>query len=164
MIEVPEGYEPFPKDVGFANAIDPVFVRRVEHGVELGMPVAKQHLNGYGICHGGVLMLLADICASWNLRSALGDSGGGPTLSLSFDFIRAARDGDWVDAVVEQMDLKRSVGFASGSLRVAGERVARFNGSFYLAAGQRFQFSDQVEARYRNTTESIESMEKADER
>lgn len=152
----PPGFRPFPKNIGYANSIDPLFFRENAQGVELGLEVRQQHLNGMGICHGGVIMLMADICSSWNVRQALsqGDASRNispPTLSLDFDFVNAARSGDWIGSMIDMLEIRRSVGFAAGRIVRDAAVIARFSGTFHIPAHRGFDFDPEVAQRYRHS-------------
>ncbi len=129
---VPEGFERVPEGLGFTDVLQPLY-RRLEGGaISLGLVVDRRHSNTMGICHGGVLMTLADIAAGSGVNVARGVLAGAPTINLSLDFIAGARMGQWLQADVQQVELKRHFGFASGII-LTGERVvARYNGTFYF--------------------------------
>nr|WHW29741.1 putative PaaI family thioesterase [uncultured bacterium] len=149
-MKIPAGFKPFPKGVGFANTIDPLYFRKSDAGVVLGMHVASEHLNGIEICHGGVLMLIADLCCAWNVRTQLPKGMGAPTLSLNFDFINAGQQGDWLEASVSLLEVKRKVGFAAGTICCAEKTVARFNSTFHIAKLDKFSLSGDIADRYAN--------------
>jgi uncharacterized protein (TIGR00369 family) len=92
---VPAGFEEVPEGLGFTDVLRPVYRRGGEHPA-MGMYVRAEHTNLLSICHGGVLMTLADIGASWAINSRRTEFSPAPTLNLSFDFISAARKGDWL--------------------------------------------------------------------
>jgi uncharacterized protein (TIGR00369 family) len=129
---VPSGFAPFHTVTGgFISLIGPVHVREVPGAPPvIGLRIAPQHLNLRGIPHGGLLATLADTA----LGHAINHARGGPlsivTVSLSTDFLAAARLGDWVEAHVEIERLGQRMAFASCRLR-AGERVLlRASGTF----------------------------------
>lgn len=158
-VKLPAGFRPFPQNVGYANAIDPMFFCESEAGVTLGLEVRRQHLNGMGICHGGVIMLMADICCSWNVRNKLSERGASrtispPTVSLNFDFLKAARSGDWLEASVDMLELKRSLGFAAGKVTRDSSVIARFSGSFHVAKHDGFDFDPEIARRYQNSLDT----------
>ena len=129
---VPAGFEPVPEGLGYTDTLQP-FYRRVQGDeVSFGLVVQPHHANSLGICHGGVLMTLADIAAASGVNIARGKLSGAPTINLSLDFISAAKQGRWLQADVEHTEVKRLFGFCSGVI-VSGENlVARFSGTFYL--------------------------------
>ena len=127
----PEGFVELPEGLGFTDVLRPVFRSETETGVCLGMFVQAQHGNMIGICHGGVLMTLADIAAAQSVNFARGKSVGVPTISLSFDFVSAAREGDWIEAHTEQVELKRLFAFAAGVVRSGDKVIMRYSGTVY---------------------------------
>lgn len=129
---VPDGFERLPEGFGFNDAIQPVFRRVGMETAAFGLFVEAHHVNSMGICHGGVLMVLADMTAASGVNLARGQLTGSPTINLSIDFIEAARVGEWIEARSEEVSVKRRFGFCSGAIYGNGRRVARFNGTFYI--------------------------------
>lgn len=129
---VPAGFVPLPRGLGFSDNLQPIYRRREGDKVALGLIVAPQHGNSLGICHGGVLMTLADIAAATGVNLACGIRSGTPTVNLAVDFINAARMGQWIQANIDLVTVKRRFGFCSGTIANSKEVVARFNGTFYL--------------------------------
>ena len=128
---VPADFKPLPEGLGFTDVLRPVYRREQNDQVSLGMYVQLSHCNMIGICHGGALMTLADIGAASAINFAREKIGAAPTLNLSFDFINAAREGDWIQTHTEQVTLKRSFGFASGVIYCDERLICRYSGSFY---------------------------------
>ena len=88
---VPEGFTPIPEGFGFTDKLQPSYRRLSDGRVTIGLVVMPQHGNTLGICHGGVLMTLADIAAASGVNLARGKRSGSPTINLAVDFISAAR-------------------------------------------------------------------------
>lgn len=129
---VPPGFELLPSGLGFTDAIAPCY-RKVEgNKAAMGLRVEQLHCNMMGICHGGVLMTLADIAAATGVNLICGRKSGSPTLNLSLDFISAGRLGQWLEAEITHTSVKRLFGFSSGVISNKEGVVARFNGTFYL--------------------------------
>lgn len=129
---VPSGYEQLPTGFGFTDSLQPCF-RRVDGEVaSFGLVVSDQHANTMGICHGGVLMTLADMTAATGANMAKGVVSGSPTVHLAIDYISAARQGEWLWAEAEQVSVKRLFGFCSGGIYCSRGVVARFSGTFYF--------------------------------
>lgn len=129
---VPEGFVPLPTGLGFTDVLQPSYRKVAGDTVRFGLVVDVQHSNSLGICHGGVLMTLADITAASGVNMARGIRAGSPTINLGMDFIAAARQGEWIEGCAEQVSLKRRFGFCSGAIYNERGIVARFNGTFYL--------------------------------
>ena len=128
----PEGFVAIPTGLGFTDFLQPLYRRIEGESVSIGLVVEKQHCNSMGICHGGALSTLADIAAATGINVTSGRRSGTPTINLSMDFISAARLGQWIQADVQLVTLKRRFGFSNGAIISADGVVARFNGTFYL--------------------------------
>jgi uncharacterized protein (TIGR00369 family) len=128
----PEGFEVLPEGLGFSDVLRPLYRRVTEQGLEMGMYVQPRHTNLLNICHGGVLMTLADLSAAAAVNHARKELAGAPTINLSFDFISAAREGDWLQARCDRVSVKRLFGFSSGVICSGDRLILRFSGTFYL--------------------------------
>lgn len=141
---VPEGFTPIPRGLGFTDKLQPTY-RRLSNGrITIGLVVMPQHGNTLGICHGGVLMTLADIAAASGVNLARGKRSGSPTINLAVDFIATAKMGEWIEATAEQVSVKRRFGFSSGAIHNSRGIVARFNGTFYLPDHQGLRQNGEV--------------------
>jgi uncharacterized protein (TIGR00369 family) len=129
---VPTGFELLPTGLGFTDSIQPCYRRISDDGVSFGIVVSSSHTNTMGICHGGVLMTLADITAATGVNHARGKTAGSPTINLAVDFISAGRMGQWLQGNVDHVEVKRRFGFCAGTISNSDGLVARFNGTFYL--------------------------------
>lgn len=129
---VPEGFDELPLGLGFLDSLHPVYRLNSDTQGGFGLVVADQHVNMMGICHGGVLMTIADATAAVGVNLARGQLAGNPTINLSLDFISAAKHGQWIEARAELVNLKRRFGFCSGVISNSAGVVARFNGTFYF--------------------------------
>ena len=129
---VPEGFERVPEGLGYTDTLQPLYRRADGESVSYGLRVERQHGNSMGICHGGVLMTLADIAAASGVNLARGALAGAPTINLGLDFLAPARMGQWLQSEIQNVEVKRRFGFCSGILRTREAVVARFNGTFYL--------------------------------
>lgn len=129
---VPPAFERLPVGLGYTDSLQPVYRWIREKDASFGLLVEAQHGNMMGICHGGVLMTLADITAATGVNLARGVTAGSPTVHLSIDYISSARIGQWVQANVEQVSTKRRFGFCSGGIYNSAGVVARFSGTFYF--------------------------------
>jgi uncharacterized protein (TIGR00369 family) len=127
----PPGFVELPEGLGFTDVLRPVY-RRDGDIPAIGMFVRPEHTNLLDICHGGVLMTLADVGAAWAINSRRGEVKAAPTLNLGFDFVSAAKRGDWLQAEADRVTVKRRVGFSSGVITSGDRIICRFNGTFFL--------------------------------
>ncbi len=130
--QVPEGFTRMSEGLGFPDILQPSYRRIEGDSVSFGLVVQQQHGNLMGTCHGGVLMTLADIAAASGVNMARGVRAGSPTINLALDFISAARIGQWIQADVQLVTVKRRFGFCSGAIVNSEGVVARFNATCYL--------------------------------
>lgn len=130
--KVPDGFVPLPEGLGFTDNLKPCYRRLQDEELRFGLVVQRQHANSMGICHGGALMTLADIAAASWANMARGVIAGAPTINLSMDFIAAAKQGQWIEAQLEGVTLKRLFGFSRGVIVNSKGVVARFNATFYF--------------------------------
>jgi len=132
VVDVPEGFTLMPSGLGFNDVLAPFYVHPDDEYPSFGLRVDDQHCNLMGICHGGVVMTLMDVVAASTLvRRREGDIGA-PTINLSFDFISAAKKGEWIEAQMVSVETKRLFGFTTGFLRGPRGVVARASGTFYF--------------------------------
>lgn len=153
---VPPGFVELPEGLGFTDTLRPVYRREPQgnSGLCLAMRVQAQHGNMIGICHGGVLMTLADIAAAQAVNAARNKVAGSPTISLSFDFVSAAREGDWIEAHTERVDLKRVFAFTSGVIRCGDKIILRYSGTIYTPNHEGFNAQLENIARLHGRSES----------
>ena len=137
---VPAGFQMLDEGLGFTDILRPLY-RRGGDTPALGMFVQPHHTNLLDICHGGVLMTLADVGASWAINNERGEVKVAPTLNLSFDFIAAAREGDWIQAQADSVTVKRRLGFSSGFVSAGDRLICRFSGTFFIPDPGNFEFN-----------------------
>jgi acyl-CoA thioesterase len=98
------------------------------------MRVVDNMLNGFAICHGGYITLLADTafayaCNSYNALTVAS--------SLGIDFIAAVQGGDILTAVASEVNLAGRTGVYDVEVRNQhGARVAMFRGRSYRMTGK----------------------------
>jgi len=129
---IPQGFKLLHTGLGFTDAIQPVYRQITDEGISFGLVVTDVHTNSMGICHGGVLMTLADIAAASSVNFLAKKRAGSPTINLSLDFVSPGRLGEWLQSSVDHVSLKRRFGFCSGAISNEAGLVSRFNGTFYL--------------------------------
>ena len=110
----------------------------------MSVTVEAQHLNGHGICHGGLVFALADsafafACNSRNVQTVAQHN--------SISYLRPARLGDHLTATAAETALTgRSGVYDVAVTRGNGERVAVFRGASRAIGGRHFD-EDEPEQR-----------------
>ena len=111
------------------NANGPIFVRMEGEALVLGLRVEDRHCNSNGMCHGGMLLTLADLILTIGVNVQGKLSRFLPTVSVTCDFLGAAPKGAWVEARVSVLRTTRNLAFAQGLLALGdGTAVARLSG------------------------------------
>ena len=122
----PAGFEPLATRCDLENHIGPLFVRTEGDTGLIGFRVQQRHLNRAGMCHGGFLATLADMNVTPVLRSR-GTSLLSPTVSMSLDYIAAAKLGTWVQARSAILRQTRRLLFSECHITADDELVVRAN-------------------------------------
>lgn len=129
----PEGFEPIARLSPFNALVGPLYERRDEDSISVGLRIEAKHTNSRGICHGGLLATLADLALGYALlMRAKRRPGSYVTAHLSVDYIRPAKTGDWVQSVVEINGVGR-LAFATCNLQVSQKSIARASAVFARA-------------------------------
>ena len=95
----------------------------------------ERHVNVGGVCHGGMLLSLADVAMGASTFIA---GGGHPcaTIQLDSHFLAAAKAGQRLIAVATQLRKVRELSFMQCEIWAEGRQVMRASGTWkYLASG-----------------------------
>ena len=98
------------------------------------MAVRPDMLNGFGICHGGLIATLADSAFAYacNAYNELTVASG-----LSVDFLAPGREGDRLTAAAEEVSLAGRTGVYDVTVtNQRGERIAVFRGRSHRMRGR----------------------------
>ena len=124
----PDGFVDFEINEGFAKHIGPLYWKLSANSAELGFHVLDHHLNPGNICHGGVMMTVADMAVgfavTWNIKLL----SFAPSINNNYDFIGAGMPGDWLETRTEVIQTTKRMGFARGVLSGSNGPVLRYNG------------------------------------
>ena len=115
---------------GFVGVNGPLHGRLQDGCLHLGFRVEERHLNAAMMCHGGMLMMVADLQLA---VAAVVQSGVGPflpTINLNVDFVAPAHTGDWIQGQTQVVKTTRGLTFAQGSLMVGETPILRASGIF----------------------------------
>ena len=110
----------------------------------VSMPVRADMLNGFGICHGGLVATLADTAFAYacNTQGELTVASG-----FSIDLLAPAHEGDVLSAEAHEVSRSGRTGLYDITVRnQRGEAVAAFRGRSYTMKG-RFVLDQQTVAR-----------------
>lgn len=126
-LNIPEGFKKFEGHVGFVELTGPLWIKRTEDAAHLGLRVEEKHCNIGGICHGGLLMYLADMQLGVGAQAASELRKFIPTIQMSCDFVSAVSEGSWLEGRTELIKQTRNLLFATCILTADGKNA--FSGS-----------------------------------
>lgn len=127
----PEGFEPAVAKSAFLNHNGPFYERTLPDGrCQRCFWVMREHTNGYGLVHGGMMATFMDgVLAQAVVRGA---GAAAVTVNLSIDYLRMARAGEWIIGESRLLRASRDLAFAEGRAFVGDVDVARASGVFKL--------------------------------
>jgi acyl-coenzyme A thioesterase 13 len=130
MNDIPEGFEPLFRTSPYLDLIGPIYNRKTESGLIVGLRVVEKHCNARNSMHGGVFSTLADIALGYNAAFHSGEPTPMVTASLSIDYAGSAKLGDWVEITTDVQKVGRSMAFANCYFAVGTKRIVRASGVF----------------------------------
>jgi uncharacterized protein (TIGR00369 family) len=127
---VPHGFEPHFRNSPFTDPWEPLFAKRTDTAVIMGLRVAKPHTNGRGRIHGGLIAALADNTMGYNCAQALGWESSLVTVNLAVDYVGNGEIGQWLSVEAEVIKAGHTLCFATSLIRLDEVVIARANGTF----------------------------------
>jgi uncharacterized protein (TIGR00369 family) len=128
--DVPEGFEPHFRKSPLTDPWEPIYSKRTEKAVIMGLRLAKPHTNARGLIHGGLIAALADNAMGYSCAQATGWVSSFVTISLSIDFIGTAEIGQWLSIESDVIRAGSTICFAQSLIKADGAVIARANGTF----------------------------------
>jgi acyl-coenzyme A thioesterase 13 len=132
-MDVPEGFEPFENQGPFLEHVGPIYVRGDGDGFVLGLRTEERHANHRGTVQGGLLSTFADFALGRAIQADADDGRERATVSLTVDFIKPAKPGDWVEARGRVDRVGGTLAFADCSLSVGEREIVRARAVFVVA-------------------------------
>ena len=122
---------------GFGRLVGPFRFARAGDGLwHACLNIEERHLNVGGVCHGGVLMGLADVAMGTASHDA---ADGHPCATIDFGchFLAAVKNGQAALAVVHQVRRTRDLSFMGCEIHAGGRLCVRASGIWkYRASGR----------------------------
>lgn len=129
----PEGFVRVEALGQFSNHNGPIYRRAPADGDECvgqAIYIQPRHTNGLGVLHGGMLSTFLDSLLGTAVRQGTGRWA--VTVHLSIDFVRMARQGEWLQGEGRLTHLAKDVAFAEGRAYIGERTVGRATGVFKL--------------------------------
>ena len=132
-MDVPEGFVPFENQGPFLEHIGPILVDADSDALVLGLQTEERHANHRGTVQGGVLSTFADFALGRAIEADADDDKDRATVSLTVDFIKPAKPGDWIEARGKVDRVGGTLAFADCSLTVDGKEIVRARAVWVVA-------------------------------
>jgi len=127
---IPEGFEPHFRKSPFTDPWEPLYSKRTDKAVFMGLRLAKAHTNARGLIHGGLIASLADNAMGYSCAQATDWTTSFVTVSLSVDYVGSAGIGQWLAVECEVIRTGSTLCFAQSLIRADDTVIARANATF----------------------------------
>jgi len=127
---IPAGFEPHFRKSPFTEPWEPLYSKRTERAVSMGLRLAKPHTNARGLIHGGLIASLADNSMGYSCAQVMGWTTSFVTLSLSVDYVGSAKIGQWLAVECEVIKIGSTICFAQCLIKADDVVIARANATF----------------------------------
>jgi len=134
---IPAGYQPHTRRSRLTDPWEPLFARETEDAVYLALEIRDAHCNSRGLAHGGLISALADNAMGHSAvrharKTAGAEKASAVTVSLTLDFIEAAKVGDWLEFQPTLLKVGRTLAFVDCRVVCGPRLVARGSASFRM--------------------------------
>jgi uncharacterized protein (TIGR00369 family) len=128
--DIPAGFEPHFRKSPFTDPWEPLYSKKTDKAVIMGLRLATPHTNARGLIHGGLIASLADNAMGYSCAQAMGWASSLVTISLAVDFVGSAAIGQWLAVESEVIRTGSTICFAQSLLKADDAVIARANGTF----------------------------------
>jgi len=132
-MDVPDGFAPFPNQGPFLEHIGPIQRRADVEDLVLGLRAEERHANHRGTVQGGVLSTFADFALGRAIEADADDDRERATVSLTVDFLKPAKPGQWIESRTSVDRVGATLAFADCSLTVERQEVVRARAVWVVA-------------------------------
>ena len=128
--DIPLGFEPRLRKSPLTDPWEPLYSRRTDKAVFMGLRLAKPHTNARGLIHGGLIASLADNAMGYSCALRMDNAFSLVTISLAVDFVGTAQVGQWLAVETDVIKTGSTICFAQSLIKADDVVIARANGTF----------------------------------
>ena len=132
-MSIPDGFVPFENQGPYLEYIGPIQVRQGADELVLGLRAEERHANHRGTVQGGLLSTFADFALGRAVEADADDGKDRATVSLTVDYLKPARPGDWIESRTRVDRVGGTLAFADCSLTVDGREIVRSRAVWVVA-------------------------------
>ncbi len=128
--DIPDGFELHLRKSPLTEPWGPLYSKRTDTAVIIGLRLARPHTNGRGLIHGGLIAALADNAMGYSCGHRMGGVSSLVTIGLAVDFIGTAKVGQWFTVESEVIKTGSTICFAQSLIKADDVVIARANATF----------------------------------
>ena len=126
----PVGFAPHDRKSPVTEPWEPIYARKAQGAVVLGLRAGRAHTNSRGFVHGGLISALADNAMGLTCARKLGDAASLVTVNLTLDFLGSAFAGQWLEFDTVFVKPGGTLSFTQAFVTADGQPCARANAVF----------------------------------
>lgn len=134
--DIPDGFSRHFRGSPLTEPWEPIYSRRTDKAIIIGLRLAMPHTNSRGMAHGGLITSLADNAMGLSCGHMLGGATRLVTASLSVDFVGPAKVGQWLQIETDVIKTGRTLCFAQSLVTADGVPCARASASFSVVTAR----------------------------
>ncbi|HEX5380398.1 MAG TPA: PaaI family thioesterase [Phenylobacterium sp.] len=127
---LPAGFSRHYRQSPLTDPWEPLYSRKTEGAVVIGLQLTEAHTNSRGFAHGGLISALADNAMGLSCGHRLGDGASLLTVNLTVDFLGSAQIGQWLEFDTIFVKPGSTLCFAQAFVTADGAPCARANAVF----------------------------------
>jgi uncharacterized protein (TIGR00369 family) len=128
--DIPAGFEPHFRKAPFTDPWEPLYSKKTDKAVIMGLRLAKPHTNARGLIHGGLIASLADNAMGYSCAQVTGWTTTYVTVSLAVDYVGSAKLGQWLAVESEVIKAGSTLCFAQSLIKADDVAIARASATF----------------------------------
>ena len=130
------GFQPHDRKSPLTDPWEPLYSRKAERAVVLGLRAGPAHTNSRGFVHGGLISALADNAMGLSCARRLGEGTSLVTVNLTMDFLGSAFTGQWLEFDTVFVKPGGTLCFTQAFVTADGQPCARANAVFRVVRKQ----------------------------
>ena len=127
---LPAGFDRHYRQSPLTDPWEPLYSRKTDGAVVIGLQAREAHTNSRGFVHGGLISALADNAMGLSCGHRLGGAASLLTVNLTLDFLGSAKIGQWLEFDTIFVKPGATLCFAQAFVTADGEPCARANAVF----------------------------------
>ena len=121
----PEDFKPYENQGPYLEYVGPIQVSKTDGDLTFGLQAEERHANHRGTVQGGLLSTFADFVLGRAIEADAEDDKPRATVSLTVDFLKPAKPGDWIEGRGRVDRVGSTLSFPDCALTVEGKEIVR---------------------------------------